>query len=345
MERNDRTRRTGIGVFVQNHRRFFFGGITAQHAAGNKLVHAQVGLVQPHTAQLFRADRHVADMAADLLGHHRAHFLEHLAAFLAEELVALADAALITPVEKTEIIADVVREFGLQAGAENFPLIVRAGVAFCFQHQRRGHVTKNKMAVAVFPGQVAGTDFRVHHHHAAGVAGADRIAGGLQAEGGGRAGHVHVVTPAAFHAEVMLDLDRHGRVRALHVGTGHQNRIHIGRRTAGIVQRLLDRLHGHLGLHRHLVVGALGNTRCHALGVQHALFVEHVALLDAGGFLDEFCTGRLQRNPFAGLDLSGMFGVIELDITVERGHQLVVADGQCRRPQSGAADHYCLLCH
>ena len=67
-------------------RRLVVVGSAAEHALGDQLVHPQVGLVQPEAPHVDRRSIPSAlEVRRDVLGHHRAHFLEHLAALLAED--------------------------------------------------------------------------------------------------------------------------------------------------------------------------------------------------------------------------------------------------------------------
>jgi hypothetical protein len=167
-----------------------------------------------------------------------------------------------------------------------------------------------------------------------GLHGVDRH---LDAEGGRGAGHVHVEAEA-LDAQRGLDLDRHGRVGALHVGAGADHAVHIGGGLAGALQRLFGGGHGDLGHHGDLGVRARGEARAHALGVQHALFFHHVAALDARGFFDEFDAGHRDRGARAGGDLGRVGGVFLLREGVERDHQFFVGDDVRRDEQPGAAD-------
>src|SRR5690606_24837224 len=107
-----------------------------------------------------------AEMVKNLLGHHRAHFLEHLAAFLAEQLVARADTGFVTTIEEAEVVADIAGKLRLQTRTENAPRRCRHGILLALQYHGGGHVTKDEMAIAIGPAQVARGDFRVYHHHA-----------------------------------------------------------------------------------------------------------------------------------------------------------------------------------
>src|SRR3546814_3419932 len=72
-------------------------------------------LVRPQTAHVGAREPELLHLRDDHRRDHRHDFLEHLAAFLDEELVGLrprlVDAA-VGAVEKAEIVADIVREDG-----------------------------------------------------------------------------------------------------------------------------------------------------------------------------------------------------------------------------------------
>jgi len=278
-------------------------------------------------------------MAGDLLGHHRAHFLEHLAAFLTEQLIAAAHARGVGPVEEPEVVANVVGETGLQTRAQHFPLIVAGGVLGPLQNHRGTHVAENKVAVAVFPGQVPRADFRIDHQHAARGAVADGVDAGLDPKGRARAGHVHVIAPTVLHAQSLLHLHRHSRIGALHVGTGHQHRVQIVRLQAGAVQRLTGGVHGDLRLHRQLVVTAFGNIRRQPVRVENAFLVQNIALLNARRFLDERGVGAGQRLNIARFNGVGMAFVVAGHVFVEGSHQFFIGDGLFGGPESGTADN------
>src|SRR3546814_3624046 len=82
-------------------------------------------LVRPQTAHVGAREPELLHLRDDHRRDHRHDFLEHLAAFLDEELVGLrprlVDAA-VGAVEKAEIVADIVREDGLEPGAEDIPM-------------------------------------------------------------------------------------------------------------------------------------------------------------------------------------------------------------------------------
>jgi len=83
------------------------------------------------------------------------------------------------------------RKLGGAAGRED--LEMRAlGVLDAFDQGGGGHVAKDEMTIAVAPFQMGRTDLGVDHQRRADRARADHVGGGLNAEGGRGAGHVHV---------------------------------------------------------------------------------------------------------------------------------------------------------
>ena len=81
----------GVGV-VSRMMAFSSGVARGPAACDDQLVHAEVGLVQPEALQVVRRRCRGRPVLDDHVGDHRHDFLEHLAAFLHEQLVAGADA-------------------------------------------------------------------------------------------------------------------------------------------------------------------------------------------------------------------------------------------------------------
>ncbi len=79
------------------------------------------------------------------------------------------------------------------------------------------------------------------------------VGGGLEREGGGRAGDVHVEAEAV-DAERVLHFHRHGGIGALHVGGADEDTIDVGRFAVGGLQGIACRRDGHLGQDGDLVV-------------------------------------------------------------------------------------------
>mgnify|MGYP000084151766 CR=1 FL=1 len=153
-------------------------------------------------------------------------------------MVTLVGVAVFGAVHEAEVVADVVRELGLQAGAEHFEAVL-AGRGFERLDEQCGRgVAKDEMAVSVAEVQMPGADLRTDHQCRPRRATAHRIDRRLHTEGGRCAGDVHVVAVTAG-TEKMLKLDRHRRIRPLHVRAGDEHGIDIGSRAAGVLQRLL----------------------------------------------------------------------------------------------------------
>jgi len=192
VEGNHRPRRAGVGIAVENHRCIFLGHFTPQQLLDDQVVHAQVGLVQPEAFHVGRLQVVLAQVLADQFRDHRADFLEHLAAFLHEQLVAGASALFRRAVEEAEVVADVVGEYGLQLGAEDVELVRRGGQVGPLHQYRGGGITEDEVAVAVTEVQVPGADFRADHQQCAGLTQLHAVGGSLDAERGRRTGNVHV---------------------------------------------------------------------------------------------------------------------------------------------------------
>src|SRR5690606_28808078 len=88
----------------------------------------------------------------------------------------------VAAIQETEIVADIVREDGFQLGAEDVPM-TRGCDVLVLDEDRGRDVAEDEMAVAVAPVQMPRTDFRVHDERAPGMARADIVGGGLDAEG------------------------------------------------------------------------------------------------------------------------------------------------------------------
>jgi hypothetical protein len=159
----------------------------------------------------------------------------------------------------------------------------------------------------------------------------------LDAEGGRRARHVHVVA-VARDTERALHLDGDGRVGALHVAARDHDHVDVGRRAPGPLVRLAGGGHGHLGLQRDLLVAALGDARDHARRVEDAVLLHHIARLDAGDFFDELGARRLQRGALPRGDRVGVLGVEAGGVRVEAVDELFVRNRKRRRVQAGSAD-------
>lgn len=194
------------------------------------------------------------------------------------------------------------------------------------------------MAVAVTEVEVAGAHFGVDHQHRPRLAQRYAIGGGLDAEGGRRAGHVHV-EGKALDTQCLLHFDGDRRVRALQVGAGDDHPVDIGRRSACALQGLAGSGHGHFTQHRRLIVAALGQARLHALRVEDTGLVHDKAALDARGLFDKRRVGERRRLDFTALDGGSVVLVELLRPGIEGSHQLFVGNALGRGVQAGAADH------
>ncbi len=75
---------------------------------------------------------------------------------------------------------------------------MRAGQPLvALDHHGGADIAKDEMAVAVAPFEVGRTNLGVDHEGATQSAGLDHLHSGLDAEGGRRAGHVHIIGEAA----------------------------------------------------------------------------------------------------------------------------------------------------
>ena len=273
--------------------------------------------MQPEPADIGSIDPDRIEMAGDVLHDERAHLLEHRLTVLAEHDLVRIALAVLGLVEEAEIVADVVRELRGELGAEHIPpAVIAAPVGHCvvgaFEHQGRARITEDEVEVAQLEVVVARRDLGVDDHDAARRAvaqGVDRV---LDRERRRRAGHVHVERPAAG-TELVLDLDRHGRVRALQVGAPDDHGVDVARPTTGLRERLEDRRHRHLGLNAQLVLAAQRQDRSHPVRVEHARLLHHVARPDARRLLDERLVGQVTCGHGPRGDLVGVVGVPLLD--------------------------------
>ena len=77
--------------------------------------------MEPDSLQIIRVDTHVGELVSDLLCDCRAHLFEDLSAFLNKQFVGLPNATLVSAIQESEIISDVIGEQRLQARVENVP--------------------------------------------------------------------------------------------------------------------------------------------------------------------------------------------------------------------------------
>ncbi len=108
MKRDDGTRRAGITIAIKNDRRLLLAGIVAEQFAADELVHGEVGLMEPEPAQALGGPALLIELVGNLVAHQRQHLLEHLAPLLAKQLVVAVAGARAQPVQKAEVVADVV---------------------------------------------------------------------------------------------------------------------------------------------------------------------------------------------------------------------------------------------
>ena len=293
-------------------------------------------------------DLQPAGLVHDHLRDHGHHFLEHFPPFLDEQLVRPARFFRIGTVQKAEVVANVVRENRLELGAEDIPMLSgrERGI---FDQDGGGDIAKNEMAVTIAPVQMAAGDFRADHEHALRISSANIVRSGLDAESGRGAGDIHVETKAV-DAQLLLDFDRHGRIRPLHIRCSTQDRIHILGLAPGPLQRLSRCLYADLREDRQLFVRALGPSRRHDVRIQHGLLRHHVPRLYAAGLLDEFNRTFGQGSNFPSLDCVRIPFVVAPDIFVEARDQLFIRNAVFGRKQSGrrnhrAAGHFGHVCH
>ncbi|MNM83295.1 hypothetical protein D3C81_953520 [compost metagenome] len=216
--------------------------------------------------------------------------------------------------------------------------MLRSRLVDALDDHRGSRIPKDEVAVAIAEVQVAGADLRVDHQHRTGLAELHGVARRLQAEGGGRTGHVHVVAEA-LDTQRRLHFDGNRRVGALQVGAGDDHAVDIRRGAAGTLQRFFRRGGGHLAKDAPVVVAALGNARSHALRIEDTGLVHHETALDAGSLLDEGRARLALRFQLVLGDCLGVLLVVLADVGIEGFHQLIVGDAEWRGIQTGSADH------
>ncbi len=329
MERDNGTRRAGVAVAVEDHRRLLLAGIVAEQLAGDELVHGQVGLVEPEAAQGIRHPALLIELAGDLIAHQRQHLLEHLAPLLAEQLVIAVAGTRAEPIQKAEVVADVVGVLGHQLAGHQLPGVGHLAIGLPLQQHGGTGIAEDKVAVPIAEVEVARADLRIDHQRESGAASRQHVCRRLDAEGGGGAGHVYVKGHAA-RPQIVLQLDGEGRIGARHVGGSHYHQIYFPRLATGGDQCLLGGGHRHLHHDGGLVIGPLRQQWLHDVGIQHPLLAHQITALDAGGLLDELAARMLFGGQLAGVDGGGVLLVVEIHVLVEGGHQRFVADGKGR---------------
>ena len=166
---------------------------------------------------------------------------------MVEQLVAVVRVSVFAARHKARVIANVVGEGRQQSGAKYLKCAGR-GIVKPLDQNRGTDVAKDEMAVSVLPGQVRRGDLRVDHQDRSGCARAHRIHSHVDAERGRRAGHIHVEAKA-LDAKRSLDFHRHRRVGPLHIGSGTDQAVDVGRLFARPQQRVFCCGHADFGHH------------------------------------------------------------------------------------------------
>ncbi len=327
MKRDDGTRRAGITIAIKNDRRLLLAGIVAQQLATDELVHGEVGLIEPEPAQALGRPALLVELVGYLVAHQRQHLLEHLAPLLAKQLVIAVAGARAQPVQKAEVVADVVGVLGHQLAGYQLPRIGRLAIGLPLQQHCGAGIAEDKVTITIAKIEVPRADLRIDHQRHVGCACRQHVCGCLDAEGGRRAGHVHIKGHAA-RPQIVLQLDGQRRVGARHVGSGHDHQVDLAGLAAGGDQCLLGGGYCHLHHDGGHLIGPLRQQRLHDVGVEHPLAAHQITALDAGRLLDELAAGVLLGGELAGVDGGGVLLVVEIHILVEGGHQLFIADGK-----------------
>ena len=283
--------------------------------------------MQPQPLEGRGIDPEVGGVGHDHLRDHGHHFPEDLPALLDKELVHGAFASGSRTVQEAEVVADIVREHGLQAGSKNVPAPGR--IVRPLDDHRRGDVAEDEVAVTITEVEVARGDLGIHHQHRPGGSGGDVIRSGLDAEGGRGTGHVHVEAEA-LDPQGLLDLD----------STDHGVDLRGVLAPAG--DGVLRRRHADLGHDRQLVVRALRDQGVHDFWVNHTRTVHHIAGFDSRGLLDELDGRGREGLDRARRDLPGMTGVEQFDVGVEGLNQLCVGDPLGGGEEAGGRDDRCV---
>ncbi len=327
MKRDDGTRRAGIAIAIKNDRRLLLVGIVTEQLATDELVHGEVGLMEPEPAQRVCGPALLIELVGNLVTHQRQHLLEHLAPLLAKQLVVAVAGARAQPVQKAEVVADVVGVLGHQLACHQLPGVGHLAISFPLQQHGGTGVAEDEVAVPIAEVEVPRADLRIDHQRQFGAVGCQHVCRSLDAEGGGRAGHVHV-KGHAVRPQIVLQLDGQRRIGAWHVGGSDDDQIDLPRFAAGGDQCLFGGGHRHLHHDGGHLIGPLRQQRLHDVGVEHPLSAHQITALDAGGLLDELAAGVLLGRELAGVDGGGVLLVVEIHILVEGGHQLFIADGK-----------------
>ena len=141
---------------------------------------------------------------ANHLGDHGHDFFKHATAILNEELICQAFAAARAVhavifgravIKEAKIIADIIREFRHQLGANNFPML-SGGNLIGLDQERRGDIPEDEMGVTVFEIQMRRADFRVDDEDRFRLSAHDKPARGFKTKCGRRAGDIHIKSKA-----------------------------------------------------------------------------------------------------------------------------------------------------
>ena len=338
MKDDHRRGRTGVAVFGQHRRHFGFAGLAAEDTLADERVHVDVRLVQPQPLDVGRPQLELVGVLDDHLRHHRRDILEHAAPVLDEQPVAVRAGFGFGTIEKAEVVANIVRELGLELGAEHIEALPRLDIVAVLDECCGADIAEDEMAVAITKVQVRRADFRIDHEHGPGAAGLDHVGRGLNTEGGRGTGHVQIEAELPG-TQILLNFHRERRIGARQVRTGHQDRVNILRSLARLFQAGLDRRHGHLALQRRLVVATGTNPGVHHLGIENAALFHHVAALDTRRLIDEVGVRRRQRLQFAAFDGGGVVAVVILYVGIEGGDQFFVGNRLRRCIEPGGRDN------
>src|SRR5690554_8184985 len=146
-------------------------------------------------------------MALNGFRDQRRHFLEYFTTLLDKQYIRFTNTRLVGPVQKAEIVADIVRKRCFQASTKNFKPLVWLSIFFTLHQNGGTGITKNKVTVALAEVQMTRANFRANHQHGARSTAFDRVNRCLQPERSRAAGHVHVVGETV-NAQSALHLDR-----------------------------------------------------------------------------------------------------------------------------------------
>jgi len=176
-------------------------------------------------------------MVGDVLGRHRAHFLEDLAPLLVEQLVAVIgvasslrdmNPALLRMLLEKVVSSRVPSTSNAPAGA------VSSRSTSTAVH----HVAEDEVTVTVFPARCGEVISGLTTKMARAAPVRTALNCHVDGQSGRRAGHIHVEAKA-LDTQRGVDFNGHGRVGALHVGGRTYQAVHIEWRFAGAGQGVL----------------------------------------------------------------------------------------------------------